>query len=173
MQNVKSIINSHNTKITSNESIHPNLKTCNCRNKEICPLNNECLSTNIIYEATLKSEIHNDKEKKYIGLCNTTFKKRYSNHKKSFNTEKYKNSTALSTEYWKVKEQNGQPTVTWKVLRKSKAYSPESKNCQLCLNEKYEIASSKEPNLLNKRSEVVSKCRHRRKFILGLYDTRD
>jgi len=40
-----------------------------------------CLATNIIYEATLTSPDQNEPPKTYLGLCETTFKKRYSNHK--------------------------------------------------------------------------------------------
>ena len=50
-----------------------------------------------MYEATLTTATAGY-EKKYIGLCETTFKKRFFNHKQSFSTEKYKNSTALSLE---------------------------------------------------------------------------
>ena len=37
-------------------------------------------------------------------------------------------------------------------------YSPQTKRCLLCLNEKLEIAAYKEQNLLNKRNEIISKC---------------
>ena len=171
MPSIKSVINSHNKKILHTEPINPNQKTCNCQNKDNCPLNHQCLTKNIIYEATLTSNIPNYQEKKYVGLCETTFKKRFSNHKQSFSTEKYKNNTALSTEYWKIKEQHGEPKVKWKILRKAKAFTPESRNCQLCLGEKYEIASYDGNNLLNKRNEVVAKCRHKRKYILASYGT--
>ena len=35
-----------------------------------------------------------------------TFKKRYANHKKSFNLIKSKNDTTLSIEYWNLKKKN-------------------------------------------------------------------
>ena len=139
----------------------------------LCPMNKNCLASNIIYQATVTSTLQNYNEKIYIGLCETTFKKRYANHKKSFNTERYKNSTSLSNEFWRIKEQNGEPKVTWKVLRKSKAYNPNSKKCSLCSNKKYEIATYKGENILNKRSEVIAKCRHQNKFSLAQHDTKD
>ena len=46
---------------------------------------------------------------KYIGLAETTFKKRFSNHKKSFNHERYENETELSKQYWKFKRQKKKP----------------------------------------------------------------
>ena len=83
MPNIKSIINGHNKKITAPPTA-PETKTCNCIKKETCPLNNNCLATSIIYEATISSNLEHYIAKKYIGLCETTFKKRYANHKKSF-----------------------------------------------------------------------------------------
>ena len=47
------------------------------------------------------------------------------------------------------------------------------KLCQLCLNEKLEIAAYKEQNLLDKRNEIVSKCRHQLKYPLARFDTKD
>jgi len=173
MSNVKSIINSHNKKVLTPPIEQQNNKTCNCIKKELCPMNNNCLASSIIYQATITSSLQNYNEKVYIGLGETTFKKRYANHKKSFTTEKYKNSTSLSLEFWRIKALNGQPKVTWKIIRKSKAYNTNAKRCNLCSNEKYEIATFKGNNLLNKRSQVISKCRHQNKYSLALHDTKD
>lgn len=173
MPNIKSTINAHNKKLISPTLTQQNIKTCNCRNKELCPMNNNCLASNIIYQATISSNLESYNEKIYIGLCETTFKKRYANHKQSFNTHKYKNSTSLSNEFWRIKELNGQPVIKWKVLRRSSSYNPNSKKCKLCLNEKYEIATFKGMNILNKRSEIISKCRHQNKYSLASHDTKD
>ena len=40
-------------------------------------------------------------------------------------------------------------------VKKCVPYSPQTKRCLLCLNEKLEIAAYKEQNLLNKRNEIV------------------
>ena len=48
---------------------------------------------------------------------------------------------ALSTEFWKVKEMNGTPSVKWRIVRTAKADTPKSKRCSLCLCEKFEIAN--------------------------------
>ena len=47
----------------------------------------------------------------YIGIAETTFKKRYSNHKRSFNLAVYKNDTELSKEFWKIKRRNSVPKI--------------------------------------------------------------
>ena len=38
--------------------------------------------------------------------------------------------------------------------------------CDVCLSEKLLILRSKDPHLLNKRSELMSRCPHKRKFRL-------
>ena len=48
-------------------------------------------------------------------------------------------------------------------------FQHKEKKCYLCFNEKLEITSYKGENLLNKRSELFSKCRLQNKLIL-LYD---
>jgi hypothetical protein len=151
--------------------VEENQKTCNCQKKENCPMNNNCLATNIIYEASLTSTNPNITTKKYIGLCEATFKKRYANHKQSFNSEKYRHSTTLSTEYWRLKEINLNPQISWKIVRNAPSFKLETKKCHLCLAEKFEIAYHPTPEiLLNRRNEVIAKCRHQRKFDLALYN---
>ena len=43
----------------------------------------------------------------------------------------------------------------------------------LCLNEKLAIALHKQDNILNKRTEIISKCRNSNKYNLANYDTKD
>ena len=46
--------------------------------------------------------------------------------------------------------------------------------CQLCLQEKFEILNYPNPNeLLNKRSELISKCPHVNKLLLSTYKSDD
>ena len=49
---------------------------------------------------------------------------------------------------------------------KTFAYTSGAKRCNLCLAEKLAILQADQRTLLNKRSEFVSKCRHRNKFKL-------
>jgi hypothetical protein len=58
------IINKHNKKITNNSPISPQ-KGCNCRKKEQCPLDNNCLSTSLIYNARVTTD-ENTTGKNYI-----------------------------------------------------------------------------------------------------------
>ena len=80
-----------------------------------------------------------------------TFKDRNRNH--------VKNETQLSKYIWELKYKNTDYTLTWDVERKSNLGPRKSGLCNLCLEEKYEIIRNKEA--LNKRLELISKCRHR------------
>ena len=54
--------------------------------------------------------------------------------------------------------------------QKGSAYSNITKKCLLCLHEKLETVNYPHPEeLLNKRSELVSKCRHVNKYLLNNY----
>ena len=100
------------------------------------------------------------------------FKKRFSNHKKSFNLNEYKSETELSNEIWRIKNSGHHSKVKWEIVRKCVPYNPHTKRCLLCLNEMLEIAAYKEQNLLNERYKIVSKCRHQFKYALARYDTK-
>ena len=171
MENIKTVINNHNMKILNeNNEIRSN---CNCRNKNDCPLGGNCLVENIVYEGKITSNQPNYKEKIYFGIAETSFKQRFNNHTKSFNNQIYESNTELSKEYWKIKNNNFNPKIKWRIVRKCPPYNLSKRKCYLCLNEKLEIASYKGNNLLNKRSELVNKCRHQNKFTLLRYDSKD
>ena len=54
MDNLASIISSHNKKVTNSDN-KINGKTCNCRNKSKCPLDNKCLTNKIVYKAEVET----------------------------------------------------------------------------------------------------------------------
>ena len=54
------------------------------------------------------------------------------------------------------------PVMHWSVIDHAKPSQNKSKRCNLCLTEKYYILTSP-VNLINKRSELVSKYRHENK----------
>ena len=114
------------------------------------------METAIVYKATIQ---HGNEEKTYFGLAGGTFKDRYRNHVKSLKHEKYKNETQLSKYIWELKQKNADYTLTWDVEKKSNLRARKSGLCNLCLEEKYAIIRHKEA--INKRTELISKCRHR------------
>ena len=65
------------------------------------------------------------------------------------------------------------PKLTWSIVRECPSYSLSKRKCYMCLNEKLEINSYKGNNLLNKRSELINKCRHLNKHTLLRHDTKD
>ena len=66
------------------------------------------------------------------------------------------------------------PNLKWSIIKTVPGYSNISKRCMLCLHEKYEILNyPDQEELLNKRSELVSKCRHINKFLLSNYKSND
>ena len=97
----------------------------------------------------------------------------FGNHKKSFIHVRHKNDTELSKEFGEIKKHNGTPKITWKVIRICRSHNPNSKCCLLCLNQKYEIATYKGYNFLNKRTEIINNCRHRSKYKLASCETID
>ena len=116
-------------------------ESCNCRNKNNCPLDGKCLTPNIIYEEQITSNQLSYKQKIYIGTAETDFKHSFSNHTKSFNLEHYENDTELSKEYWAIKPNHFTLKVTWIIIRKCTSFNTTKRKCYLCLNEKLETPS--------------------------------
>ena len=56
--------------------------------------------------------------------------------------------------------------ISSNIKGKYKSYNPNSRKCNLCLQEKLKIVDDPDEILLNKRSEVFSQCRHRNKYKL-------
>ena len=103
MNNTKQIIDNHNKRILNSsqhtDDTEDNTALSNCRQKNKCPLNGNCLQSSIIYQATVK-RTDNITSETYIGLTENAFKTRYRNHIVSFLHAKLKNSTELSKHIW-------------------------------------------------------------------------
>ena len=115
MPNMKNIINTHNKKLI-NPPKDNIARTCNCIRKHHCPLNKKCLTNNVLYKASITPNEENPKTNNYYGVCETVFKRRYANHKKTFNNIKYQTDTELSSEYWNVISANKTLNVSWEIL---------------------------------------------------------
>ena len=107
-----------------------------------------------------------DEYKKYQGTAETSSKERYNNHTRDVKHKKYMKRTKPSKYIWSLKNQGITPIVKWGIVKK--VNSKVSTNyCNICLTKKFFIIKSLEDcNLLNKRSELVSKCRHQNKLLL-------
>ena len=131
MPNLKSEIDGHNEKILKNT---PPLKTklFNCSKKENCPMRGTCLTENVLYYARINCDDEAYKPKLYKGICETTFKKCYANHKKFFKTEKNKNDAKLSTEYWKLANNKLHARTSWSI-KNNYNYTTSIKKDVICL----------------------------------------
>ena len=172
MPNVKNAIDAHNKSQLRQPTTEPT-KSCNCHNKPNCPLNGQCRSKGTIYQATVSTQekypdgTNKTKNETYVGLTDTEFKSRYANHKQSFTNRTLLNATELSKYIWKLKEKNTHYKITWKTLGKAQSYSNWTKKCNLCLLEKFFIICHPDKATLNKKSELISHCRHMNKFLLS------
>lgn len=166
MPNVKTIIDGMNReKLGKQEaSNHRSTMPCNCRNKKECPLNGGCRVKEVVYQATVEAA---GERETYVGVTENEFKTRLANHKQTFKNQTLENSTELSKHIWKLKRNEQQFEVTWRILGRARAYSNATKRCNLCNLEKFYIICKKEMSTLNKRLELVTICRHSKKYLLG------
>ena len=166
-----SIIKSHNKKLTNTES--KQMKDCNYRKKEECLLEGKCRSEDIICKCVATAIGH--RQGAYLGTAESEFKQRCYNHKKSFRNQHYATETSLLKYIWEMKDKYDiTPNLKWYIIKSVTGYSNISKRCMLCLHEKYEILNyPDQEELLNKRSELVPKCRHINRFLLSNYKLND
>ena len=163
-ENLSSIIKTHNKKVT-NEKITPR-DQCNCKNRNDCPLDGNCQTSDIIYKCIASTTVNPDKI--YLGTAEGNFKKRYYNHKTSFKNREKANDTTLSKYVWEVKDKYKEtPFLKWSIVKSVSVYSTVTKKCLLCLHEKLKINYPNQEELLNKRSELIMKCCHVNKYLLS------
>ena len=91
MPNIKAEINKHNRNtLEKAQQKHPDTQLFNCTNKKQCPLNGQCLTESIVYQANITANIPGCKKRVYLGVSEALFKVRYGNHKKSFIKQRQK-----------------------------------------------------------------------------------
>ena len=99
--------------------------------------------------------------KEYFGQTAITFKRRFNNHKASFLHINKKNSTTLSHYMWRQRDKGIETNITWEPISITRPYTRGGRDCSLCLTEKATIARGDSYLMLNKRAEVMNKCRHK------------
>ena len=161
MPNMAAIISSHNTNVLTPDE-DTNTRTCNCRDRQQCPLNGNCLAEGVIYKATVSADTKPTRQ--YFGLTEGKFKTRYSTHMHSFRAENSKTATELSKYVWSLKSEQLDYNIKWNLVQKASPYKCGTRRCDICLSEKMVIATADPLITLNKRAEIVSTCRHRAKF---------
>ena len=163
MKNIKNLIKQHNARVLKNQE-HSEKRSCSCRVKDNRPLDVKCSHECIVYQANV---VTNSVRKEYFGTAEGEFKLRCNNHTMSFRHKKRVNDTELSKYLWKLKEENADYNLQWSIKAYASPYKCGTRKCDLCLTEKLIIARSDPKKLLNKRTELVSKCRLRNKFLLS------
>ena len=156
--NIKTEIAASNKALMGSED--KDLRQCNCRKPENCPLEGKCLKKNIIYKAEITSNSAGTESKFYIGSAGNDFKQRYTNHKSSLKYISKRKTTELSKFYWELKDKGVTPNIKWSIMREVRSNYSLKNGCTLCNTEKYLIASAEKRRLLNKRSELKRVCPH-------------
>ena len=131
MRNMSSIISADNRSI-----LNPPKTSfgCNCRTRNMCPLQNKCLTPNIVYQADITNNV-DDERRVYLDLSETPFKDKYHNHLRDFNNEIHYKKTELSRYVWDLKRHNKELHITCTIV--CKVYSnPKWNFCRLCLKQK-------------------------------------
>ena len=130
------------------------------RDRETVRDKDKCVNTMNNYK-----EYTRNNTKEYIGLTANTLKERFTGHKQSFNHQKFAHRT-LSSYLWELKDKDIPFSQRWSVVCQAPAYSRKVRACHLCLMEKLRISLANIMTTLNKRNEIVAKCRHRDKLLL-------
>ena len=164
MPNMATIVKNHNNSVLKPVIADPEQPMCNCRNPQNCPLNGECQKKCAIY---LGNVIAEGKDFPYYGSTGGTFKKRYDGHTSSFRHSDKRNDTELAKFVWELKDRKIPYTIEWSIVTTAHPYVGSSRKCDLCLTEKMYIARSNHERMLNKRSELLRKCPHRREYLLA------
>ena len=161
MPSMGSVIKQHNNNLL--KPVSNEIPPCNCQNKDSCPLPGGCRTPASVYTATVSAD---SEEYVYHGTAEGEVKARIKKHETSFRLRRYENDTELSKFIWKLQDNGTAYSIRWSIELRAHPYRCGAKRCDLCLSEKMVIARSRHGNMLNKRSELISKCRHRNKFVL-------
>ena len=115
----------------------------------------------------------------YTGLTSKKLRERYNHHHWCFTNERNNpfnpspaarndnlQNTSLSTHIWKLKRRKIEYEINWRIIKQAPVYSKESGGCNLCLEEKTSIMYANKESSLNKRTEIMQKCRHREDHLL-------
>ena len=119
---MKTQISRHNAQRLAADRVQQEAEPrCNCTQFP-CPIpgGNQCRSKNAVYQATIKVEPRPEVEEEveevhtYVGASHD-FKERYYRHRTSFNNPAYRTDTTLSKCVWKLKEDNRQFSMEWRI----------------------------------------------------------
>ena len=84
---------------------------CNCKTRKKCPMNELRNLENVVYQGIIYPKENAKDKKTYIGISSTKWKLRFNNHNHSFSHEHLKNQTALSKQFWSLKNKGLTPKI--------------------------------------------------------------
>ena len=118
-----------------------------------------------MYKATVTSS--DNEVKTYTGCTDRTFKKRHYGHISDMKHKENRKNTSLAGYIWEKKDAGKQIVdIKWEILKECTKYQPGNNSCDVCLSEKLCIMKENNSNTLNRRSELMNKCRHKWKWRL-------
>ena len=164
------IIKLHNKKLinTSMKKILP----CNCRKKYECPLDGKCRAENIVYKCVAWADRYPNEV--YLGTAEGVFKLHFYSHQISFDSKGHSrhNTFQICLANKEEVQDNAIAEMVHNQIRIR--LSNISKKFQLRLQGKFEVLNCLNLNeLLHKRSELISKCRHVNTFLLSNYKSNE
>ena len=131
MTKIAAIISYHNKQV-----LKPEIESygCNCRDRDSCPMENQCLTPQIVYRADVSNNKDNEtvllwpdqKHHLRIDMVTTRGLSYMSNTKMRLKLLKY---------IWDLTSSHKVPTIKWYIVRKMHR-SAKSDFCKLCLTEK-------------------------------------
>ena len=84
------------------------------------------------------------------------------------------NKIILAKYVWELDKKHIKLRLKHYIVKSVPSYSNIRKCCMLCMHAKFKILIyQNEDELLNKRSELISKCRHVNKYFLSNYKPND
>ena len=116
---------------------------------------------NVVYKATVTTV---GQPKIYIGSTDHSFKTRFNNRKISLKYRKHSHSSCLSKYIWNLKDKGTDHEIKCSIIKRAKPSSGKPSCCHLSLAKKICILTADKSMLLNKRSELITKCRHENKL---------
>ena len=120
----------------------------------------------VVYQATVATPSIG-KHETYIGITENLFKKRFTNHKATFNSRSMRTATELSNYIWDLIDRAEECHATWRTIKQASSFNSNYHRCNFCLWKRYYIIFQPEMTNLNKRSELIASCRHERKHTLA------
>ena len=167
MPNMAAVIRQHNgTIINSQPSASDNAGSaskCKCRVKVKCPMNGECLVQSVV-----TGPLSVLRTPRRATLASPLRRSSSASTRTALDAPPPVPTLHSSVELCMVflKDQDIVFDIKWTVLRKAASYRNTMRRCNLFIAEKLEIMKADRDRSLNRRSELVSECRHENQFYL-------